>query len=646
MISIQNLLKNVSVARAEFKAQNESVFSSFVKPPFYEQINILNAQHSIALVGGRGSGKTMYLKYFSHWSQLDITATPTTDSLKNVILYWKPNTIFLRSLERGWIEEKYANQAFQSFVSIEITKEVISFLSNALHHFPDDILLVLEQSNFIKKINQIFELSIDSLQDANIHLDLLMGEISSKALNEDNFKILSPENIIKILVTSLTQTKLFKSLSIKIFIDEFENLSINQQSYINGLRKHSNSMISWNVAYKAFATVSNYVYTNSPDSEQLQKQNDYRVIDIDNIIKNYHDKKNIRAIDGFFSKILLVSINKEQFLTYEFSESLALVSHILKQNSLKELVVKYSDSNKNFIPRVLKQLSDLKEPIGEELFNKIGENPYLAISLTVIKKHNNFSIETLKSYLDKTIDDVSKRKFEEKQNHYIPAAIYKLNIASSYNNIPIYSGFDKFMTLCSGNVRHFLELCYQSFQLYFAEQTNNEDDTIEITSMKSISSQLMHKGATQTSEELVKEVISFAPMGQKLDMLVSRLGELFRISHQADVITEPEQNHFSLTTGTVDEKTQKIISQALCWNVLIEHRITKERDIDRSLKDYQLNPIYAPAFGISYRKMHKVSFSVANFQIICGTDNHKWENYRNIFEGNNAKIEPVQGGLL
>ena len=52
MISIQNLLKNVSVARAEFKAQNESVFSSFVKPPFYEQINILNAQHSIALVGG------------------------------------------------------------------------------------------------------------------------------------------------------------------------------------------------------------------------------------------------------------------------------------------------------------------------------------------------------------------------------------------------------------------------------------------------------------------------------------------------------------------------------------------------------------------------------------------------------------------
>lgn len=638
MITIQDILKNVSVARAEFKAQNESVFSSFVTPPFFDQVNILNSQHSIALIGGRGSGKTMYLKYFSHWSQLDPNANPKVESLTNTLLYWKPNTIFFRALERGWIDEKISSQAFQSFVSIEITKEIVSFLINAKYHFANEIVCALEESKLIERINKIFDLSVKDLNDINLNLDLLMGDISSKALNEEKFKIFSPENIIKILIHSLTQSKLFHHLSIKIFIDEFENLSLNQQSFINGLRKHSDSLISWNVAYKAFATVSNYVYINHPESEQLQKRNDYRVINIDNTIRESKD------IEGFFSKILLVSMNKSQFINYDFNDCLALVAHILKRNGLKSLITNYSNENKNFISRVLKQITDLKIPLGDELFNNLSENPYLTISLTVIRKHNNFDINILKSYLEDTIDDISKKKFEEKQTHYIQAAIYKLNISSSYNNIPIYSGFDKFMTLCSGNVRHFLELCYQSFLLYFAEY--NETNEVEITKMNSIPAQLMHKGAILTSEELRKEVISFAPMGQRLDTLVSRLGELFRISHQAEIITEPENNHFSLTTGTIDNKTQNLILQALCWNVLIEHRITKERDIDRSLKDYQLNPIYAPAFGISYRKMHKLNFTMDNFQAICGTDNLKWEKFRSFFEETNPKFEPIQGGLL
>lgn len=636
MITIQDLLKNVSVARAEFKAQNESVFSSFVIPPFYDQVNILNSQHSIALIGGRGSGKTMYLKYFSHWSQLDPQANPKIENLSNTILYWKPNTIFFRSLERGWIDEKISTHAFQSFVSIEITKEIVSFLINAKFHFENEISGVLDESKFIDKINKIFELSIRELNEINLNLDLLMGDISSKALNEEKFTIFSPENIIKILAHSLTQTRLFQNLSIKIYIDEFENLSINQQSFINGLRKHSNSLISWNVAYKAFATVSNYVYVNHPESEQLQRRNDYRAIDIDTIIA---ESKNI---EGFFSKILLVSVNKDQFKNYELDECLTLVSNLLKKHSLKNLVNNYCDQNKNFIPRVLKQLSDLKNPLGEKYFDILSKNPYLSIALTVIRKHNNFDINILKSYLDNSLDNVSKRKFEEKQNHYIQAAIYKLNM-SSYNNIPIYSGFDTFMKLCSGNVRHFLELCYQSFQLYFAEY--DEAKEIDILNMNSIPSQLMHKGAIQTSEELRKEVISFAPMGQKLDTLVTRLGELFRISHQAEIITEPENNHFGLTTGTIDEKTHNLLLQALCWNVLLQFNITKERDIDRSLNDYQLNPIYAPAFGISYRKMHKVNFTIANFQIICGTDNLKWEKFRGMFESTHSSESP-QGGLL
>jgi len=639
MITIKELLKNLSVARTEFKAQNESVYSSFVTPPFFEQINILNYQHSIALVGGRGSGKTMYLKYFSHWSQLDPEASPTQDKLKNIILYWKPDTIFFRSLERGWISEKSSTQAFKSFVSIEVTKEIISFLLNARHHFESEVNNAVEKSDLLNLINKIYGLNINKLEEVNLELDLLMGEISSKAFNEEPFQIISPERVIQIIISRLSEYELFHNISIKIYIDEFENLSANQQSFINGLRKHSTSTLSWNVAYKAFATVSNYVYVNAPDSEQLQKQNDYREINIDKIINSSQKKYE------FFSKILLVSINKEEFINYPVNECLRLATHIFKKTDLRTLISEYCNENKNFVPRILKQLKGLETELGEDLIEKLVSNPYLLIALVVIRKHNNFNLEILKGYLNESLSPDVKRSFEEKQTHYIQAAIYKLNISSSYNNIPIYSGFDKFMTLCSGNVRHFLELCYQSFQIQFSQA--NESSTIEITSMESIPAQIMHKGAILTSENLIKEVISFAPMGQKLDTLVSRLGELFRITHQLDVITQPENNHFGLTNGLVDDKTNKLLMQALCWNVLIEHPVTKERaQVDTVLNDYQLNPIYAPAFGISYRKMHKINFTITHFSTICFGENLMWEKFRQFFEETNSKIGTVQGGLL
>lgn len=639
MILVKDLLKNLSVARAEFKAQNESVYSSFVRPPFYEQVNILNYQHSIALVGGRGSGKTMYLRYFSHWSQLDPNASPTIEALENTILYWKPDTIFFRSLEKGWISEKDASKAFTSFVSLEVTKEIISFLLNARKHFPEVIDNVIFDTNFIQIVNQIYRLEADKLDQINLQLDLLISDISSKVFNEEKFPYFRSEKIIQLLISTLAKNNFFKNFSVKVYIDEFENLTLNQQSYINGLRKHSDSLLSWNVAYKAFASVSNYVYINSPDSEQLQKQNDYREINIGNIIKDCGTR------DEFFAKILLVSMNKEEFFDTPFNECYSLVNRILQKNDLKSLIANYVNENANFIPRLAKQLDDIRNNLGEDLFKKVLDNPYLAIALTVIKQHNNFDIEILKSYLNDELSVVVRKRFDEKQNHYIQAAIYRLNLISSYNNIPIYSGFDKFMSLCAGNVRHFLELCYQSFQLHFSEQSEIQD--IEISTFPTLSTAIMHKGATLTSQSVIKEVISFAPMGLSLNNLVSRMGELFRITHQLDVITQPENNHFGIKDGGPNEKINKLLMQALCWNVLLEYRVTKDRSqIDQTLKDYQLNPIYSPAFGISYRKMHKLEFTNNNLETICFGEAVVWDRYRKSFEEQNSKSGDIQGGLL
>ena len=219
---------------------------------------------------------------------------------------------------------------------------------------------------------------------------------------------------------------------------------------------------------------------------------------------------------------------------------------------------------------------------------------------------------------------------------------------SAYNNIPVYSGFDRFVNLSSLNVRHFLELCYQTFLLNLKAEDSNKE--LKIDDLFDIPDSTMHKAAKITSNKLLSEIPSFAPMGQRLNIVVQRLGELFRIAHQQNPITEPEINHFGITTDSLDIEIQKVLKQALCWNVLIQLKMTKEKNnIDTNKYDYQLNPIYAPAFDISYRKMHKQKFLLSELKLLFNGSNDEWINYRKIKEKVNIKnssISSIQAELF
>lgn len=633
MTTVEKLLTNLSVARTEFRVNNRSVLSSFVKPPFFEQVNILNYEHSIALVGGRGSGKTMYLRYFSHWTQFGSGINAQIDDLDNIVLYWKPDTIFSRAIERRNLDSTLEDVFFQSLITIEITKEIIGLIQNIIRHFP----LEAEEENLeievLALINRIYNIEVNDIKNVVFELDLLFSEIYSNILSGNSLKPLIPNLLVKVILEKLKSYSLFRNTSFKIYIDEFENFTLNQQAFINALRKHSDSFISWNVAYKAHAEISNYVYTNSESSEQLQKQNDYREINIDQVIES----SNKIDISNFFAKILMVAIDKKEYSECSFEQSSKNVRKMLVHHSVSDIVEAYSKENSGFLNRLSKELSASENSIEEELVQRVLLKPNLAVALVAIKGQRNFEPKIINRYLLNNLSDAEEKSLEEKIRHYAPSGVFKLNITSAYNNIPIYSGFDRFMILSSSNVRHFLELCYQTFQLHLKSKDGQQN--LELDDLFNISNDTMHKSANITSSKLLNEITSFAPMGQRLNIIVQRLGELFRIKHQLTPVTEPEINHFGIMTDSLSEEIQKILNQALCWNVLIQHEVTKEKsNIDINKYDYQINPIYAPAFGISYRKMHKKKFSSEELEALFSGNNEQWIEYRDSMEKNHNSI--------
>ena len=633
MTTVEKLLTNLSVARTEFRVNNRSVLSSFVKPPFFEQVNILNYEHSIALVGGRGSGKTMYLRYFSHWTQLGSGINAQIDDLDNIVLYWKPDTIFSRAIERRSLDSNLEDIFFQSLITIEITKEIIGLIQNIIRHFPLEAEEENLEEEILTLINRIYNIKVNDIKNVVFELDLLFSEIYSNILSGNSLKPLIPNLLVKVILEKLKSYSLFRNTSFKIYIDEFENFTLNQQAFINALRKHSDSFISWNVAYKAHAEISNYVYTNSENSEQLQKQNDYREINIDQVIES----SNKIDISNFFAKILMVAIDKKEYSECSFEQSSKNVRKMLVHHNVSDIVEAYSKENSGFLNRLSKELRASENSIEEELVQRVLLKPNLAVALVAIKGQRNFEPKIINRYLLNNLSDAEEKSLEEKIRHYAPSGVFKLNITSAYNNIPIYSGFDRFMILSSSNVRHFLELCYQTFQLHLKSKDGQQN--LELDDLFNISNDTMHKSANITSSKLLNEITSFAPMGQRLNIIVQRLGELFRIKHQLTPVTEPEINHFGIMTDSLNEEIQKVLNQALCWNVLIQHEVTKEKsNIDINKYDYQINPIYAPAFGISYRKMHKKKFSSEELEILFSGNNEQWIEYRDSMEKNHNSI--------
>ena len=176
---------------------------------------------------------------------------------------------------------------------------------------------------------------------------------------------------------------------------------------------------------------------------------------------------------------------------------------------------------------------------------------------------------------------------------------------------PFYSGFEAFCGLSRSNLRHFLELCHKSFS------------NVSLPAQQGpivISSAEQAEAARQVSAAFLDEVRSFGRLGNALHAFVLKLGSLFSLAHRRPTQSEPEQSHFSITKGKGDlsDEDRDVLAEAVKWSVLFEEKGTKIKDpMKPHSNDFVLNPIYAPYFNITYRKIRKLEISASDFAILA-----------------------------
>ncbi|MFI8609704.1 hypothetical protein ACIGFL_15460 [Pseudomonas sp. NPDC077649] len=613
------------------------VWEDFVLPYFYTKIDF-NSSFPLRLEGGRGSGKTMLLRYLSYHSRFsEKRKNIPINELEAVGLYLRADTQFLRQLQKRGIEEEKWHSIFSHYINTCLLTEICSAL--------------IKMSKASYADGEVFEADTTQLKSLKVYGDKFCGTaqelleefrterkrcelaVANPRLIEE--LLILPDSTLTDIITEIKDSISPRKIKFKVYFDEYENLLKYQQLIINTRMKHSEPPLIFNIAAK----LNGVPHSETTGNESLSYKHDYTIENLDNHLAG-------DSFECFAAEILFLRLSKSDPKYREIFAGVQL-------NSVDDLKKRLDD---NYKERVLKSARSLlpgksHEDLAEEIFSepKLLKKLNGEIEAGLKTKSSRLAPEQFIDHSNKKASIVaSSLMFRKKlsaeeilnniellkagkdnkftgstswiQNFFIGS--YLKLLRSFKTESTFYAGFDVYVHLANGNMRHFLELCRTAFSNFSIKS----DDNI------SIDFRSQHISAMQTSEILFREISSFMPHGKRLKTFCGRLGEIFGLFQERNSQSEPEITHFNIKGGlqSLESEDQEFLKEAEKWGILTTTTSTKGKSLDRKDDcDWVLNPIYSPYFFISYRKIRKTYFEPEELNAIISESGDKFDAVRN-----------------
>lgn len=625
-------------ARNRAEEYGYDVWESFIVPPFYREIESLRTNKPIIVEGGRGSGKTMLLRYWCHQSQFSTHRTDIPDSALNKIgIYWKMDTQFAAFMQFRNYEKDIWNRAFSYWSVLTISLSILDSLKSVARSnyakFNEEDLLEMRFSGldgYDKDIPENYNELIAFLNRRRQQFESWVNSIPT----QPSISFLPFEFIVDLANCIRNGNVVFKDTVFDIFIDEYENLQVNQMQIINTRIKHSEIPIIYNVAMKRNALVTPETLGN----ESIVVVNDYRKIPLDEYVEEHFK---VFAPEIFLWKLkkdkeVPTLVEKEELFSYEeavfekrksekYRRDIGKCMSAIFPGMTEKEVAALMLEDAVFRNRIVTELK--RKHLQDETIEKImNSRPECVVVFPSLVERVSFNLEETMIELSK-YNEGGKSKFEDIIHNSLFGCI--LHQYGSLNRIcPLYAGYCSFITMSKDNLRHFLELCYHSYLR--KGQENSVGISTQCISVKMV------------SDDMVSEIKSLGRRSNELYTFALRLGTLFETSRKKTSQSEPEQNQFNIVGPLKNDETVFLLRELVKWSVLYESKLTKQKSAENGV-EYLFNPIYAPYFGISYRKKRRVSLSLADFQILAFGDEEKYKSLvlrKTKFSGDENSREP------
>lgn len=605
----------------------KDVWSDFVIPRFFNRVDLISTMPT-RLEGGRGSGKTMLLRYLSYHSQFSQNRTSIPEkAIERIGLYWKADTQFLRLMQKRGVDDETWLPVFDHYLNLKLSLEVLS-----------SVVSIVESNHHGITQDDIDDLKFEGAKDfgfSNESFSLVMREINSRIRQTEVIiqNVHGLENLEKlpisflqyIVETSITLLPALKNTMFSVYVDEYENLLGYQQRVINTRIKHSEPPIIFNIAIK----LNGMSETLTLSDEKLENRADYSIINLDSEIEK-------SGFDSFVAEIFLKKLTEASpTISKNICVDLSICSNPDKLDDRHKK--EYEENCKNIIGNIFPGRSH--QDLADEIFDtpRYYNKLIYEIESALKQRNSDLSVEHFLSpqfrkamivctsllyrkslpiphvheqlkMLELGIENKFTNKTAWEHNNFI--GCYLRIIRSNKASSTFYSGFDVYSALSGGNVRHFLELCKTAFSL-IDDNSLSENFTVD--------RKLQHLAARSTSEELIKEINRFTPLGTQLSNFVKAIGKVFQLCQDKETQSETEVTHFGIREDDtpLTEEDDRFFKEAEKWGVLKAIESTKNKSTASAATfDYVLNPVYSPFFLISYRKGRKIEIEASALRMM------------------------------
>ena len=620
------------------------VTGAFIVPPFFRRLTMDRERKSIRVRGGRGCGKTMFLRFFSHDSQLSKTKPAIDPAVfsKGIGLYWKADIGFCDLLKQKWLGERDADVAFRHHLMLVITEALCDFVLNVsslllpLSELPDRRLpgAVHGALRGPENYRQLKAWAVTK------RLELSLWAQNPSEGRPTFYRI---DEIFVLLADDLASSnELLADLFFRVFVDEFENLKENQRVIICDLIKHPQARYSINFAMRRDSIDAFW----TSGQEQVVDLHDFRTIDLEEELARGDEFELIAA------ELLLMKLHRQGFsvecdafdvdrlhdpgalgirLQEQYKRDVkAAARAVLPSMTAPEIArAIFAETDEAMLKRL--------ERVAEQGIRKhmasgsLRGSDFLLAAAPEASIVAPFLLNRAKPGPEQVL--AALKDFSERPTAENPFAAWIDNnlhgaLFFLYSGLPqranrLYAGFDTYCTLSSPNLRFFLEFCHSALR------EHSDKNGASTAQSPRVSVDVQAKAAQETSELLLEKVSQLGDDGRMLQRAVRRLGRLFQVAHLRPAQSEPEINHFSVRetdSAGLTAETHRLLRQATIWSDIYEDADTKNKNQTTSVQtDHVPNAIFGPRFGISYRKRRKVTLTSTEVNTIFGGSDHQFD---------------------
>ena len=614
------------------------VTSEFIVPFFFDQLSLNRDRKSVRVIGGRGCGKTIFLRYFSHRTQLSPKRTDIDTAVfgQGIGLYWRTDTGFCDLIKPEWLgDDRRASMAFVHYIAAVVLEE--------LGHFIDSLRTAPLMGGSIDLSDRLLPGCVNILlgdqlstygqlrEFAKVRRYELSRWLQNPATTEPTFFRL--DDVLTELADDIADAdQRLNRLFLRVFVDEFENLKPFQQRIICNLVKHPRPRYSFSVAMRR-DSVEDFV---TDGNEQIVETHDIRTLDLE---AKLGTEGNFRTLAA---ELLLMKFSKSTDIhcpafsaqrlfdpaglperrqeTYRKSIRQA-ASALLPGRKAPAIAADVGSDDALYRRWHDVAMRGLKKHKADNLRPQDfwrEDQPIASVVAGFLLNRDTLAPDRILQELNRYTGEHGNAFVDWIDNNLYGALFYLYDGLPQRAN-PLFAGFDRYCQMAAPNLRFFLEFCHTAF----SEMIQVE----EAGGIESVPEKTQALAAKDTSSALLKDVANLGLRGRELEALTKRLGRLFQAAHRRASLSEPEINHFSIDSAdkeALSEETRALLREAKIWSVLYEEEDTKNKsDASLAQHDYVPNPIFSAHFGISYRKKRKLTLKAGEVNLIfTGADSH------------------------